>query len=110
MKIWHTPRWPATPPGAGQLTRYRMEKDAKPEFEVLAEKLAHEVSESILDDLVHELVSRTATAINNGGLHEQLDYLVQELGKQELTRVLKEMYEDMILTEKHGNPNEDHRP
>jgi hypothetical protein len=37
-----------------------------------------------LDDLVHDMASHNASAINNGGLRDQLAFLVEQLGEQGL--------------------------
>ena len=41
-----------------------------------------------LDELVHEIASSHAASINNGGLSEQIEYLVKELGAAEVQRIL----------------------
>ena len=41
-----------------------------------------------LDELVHEIASSHAASINNGGLSEQIEYIVKELGAAEVERVL----------------------
>lgn len=41
-----------------------------------------------LDELVHEIASSHAASINNGGLSEQIEYLVKELGAAEVERIL----------------------
>ena len=43
-----------------------------------------------LDDHVHELVSKDASAINNAGLREQFDYLYDNAGVNWLEELLKE--------------------
>lgn len=41
------------------------------------------VDPKTFDDLVHDLVSRQGSNINNGGLYEQLEFLFRELGPKE---------------------------
>lgn len=35
-----------------------------------------------LDDLVHELKSKEASAINNGGVYEQVSYILEQQGEE----------------------------
>ena len=46
-----------------------------------------------LDELVHELASSIAADINNGGLEEQVKYLAQEMGAEQVERQLDELIE-----------------
>lgn len=46
-----------------------------------------------LDELVHEIVSQQASSINNGGLEDQIEFLVQTCGPRE-ARSLVEQYRD----------------
>jgi hypothetical protein len=47
-----------------------------------------------LDELVHELVSSVAADVNNGGLDEQVAYLVKEMGVQHTERELDRLIEE----------------
>ncbi len=47
-----------------------------------------------LDELVHEAAAANAARINNGGLDEQIEYLVEELGLEEVERLLASLPED----------------
>jgi hypothetical protein len=47
-----------------------------------------------LDDLVHEAASAYAARINNGGLQEQIEYLVAELGAAETEKALASLIAD----------------
>lgn len=42
-----------------------------------------------LDELVHEVISKTASSINNGGLEAQIEFLIDKLGAHEVERELK---------------------
>src|SRR5271157_3958780 len=46
-----------------------------------------------LDEMVHDLVSGVASDINNGGLEEQVKYLVEGLGAQDTERQIDELIE-----------------
>lgn len=57
--------------------------------EELAQKLEDSgVDPSDLDDLVHDIQSREASATNNCGLEEQVEYLIKQLGLEETQRVV----------------------
>ena len=49
----------------------------------------------ILDDLVHEAFSRTASAVNNDGEEAQIAYLMEEDGltRREIEKVLEDRME-----------------
>jgi hypothetical protein len=55
----------------------------------LADEL--EVTCEDLDDLIHEIVSRQATKINNGGLQDQISYLIDQLGPQGTRAALEDL-------------------
>jgi len=46
-----------------------------------------------MDDLVHDLASQIATAVNNGGLSSQVDFVLEQLGvaegRSELMTIVK---------------------
>jgi hypothetical protein len=42
-----------------------------------------------LDDLVHDAISRRASAINNGGLDDQLAFLVEQCGQEQTRAALQ---------------------
>ena len=44
-----------------------------------------------LDGLVHDIYSRKASDLNNYGVDEQLEFLMQELGYYELRKELERM-------------------
>ena len=46
-----------------------------------------------LDDLVHELAASVAADVNNGGLEDQIRYLVDGIGAQHTERQLDELIE-----------------
>jgi hypothetical protein len=54
---------------------------------VLADELAPDPD--TVDDIVHDVASSTASAINNAGLHEQVRYLLDELGETVTEQVLR---------------------
>ncbi len=54
-------------------------------------ELHNSLSERSLDELVHELKSQEASGINNGGRGEQVAYLLEVLGEQELLRQLEKL-------------------
>ena len=43
-----------------------------------------------LDDVVHDAVSSTASAVNNGGLSAQIAFLIEQLGTEETKRLIEE--------------------
>lgn len=47
-----------------------------------------------LDEMVHELASSIASDTNNGGVDEQLRYLVEEMGAQQTERQIDELIEE----------------
>ena len=47
-----------------------------------------------LDEMVHDLVSGVASDINNGGLEDQVKYLVAGLGTQDTERQIDELIEE----------------
>ena len=53
----------------------------------LAEELR--IEDIDLDDLVHDLVSRMGSDINNGGIHDQITYLLGELGEADTEREIR---------------------
>jgi hypothetical protein len=60
--------------------------------ERLAEKAdASGLNAEDLDDVVHDLAASVAADVNNGGLDEQLGYLVAGLGAQHAERQLDEL-------------------
>ena len=46
-----------------------------------------------LDDLVHDLTASIAADVNNGGLEDQIRYLVEGMGAQHAERQLDELIE-----------------
>lgn len=43
-----------------------------------------------LDDIIHELRSEEASGLNNSGIEDQLQYLVETLGFKETVRLIRE--------------------
>jgi len=46
-----------------------------------------------LDDIVHDLTASVAADVNNGGLEDQIAYLVDGLGAEHAERQLDELIE-----------------
>jgi hypothetical protein len=55
-----------------------------------------------LDELVHELASSVAADINNGGLDEQIKYLVEGLGAEHAERQLDGLIEERTERTEEG--------
>lgn len=53
-----------------------------------AEKLG--IDAESLDDAVHDAASQVASAINNGGIEDQIAYLLEQLGVEETARILND--------------------
>ena len=49
------------------------------------------ISDDDLDDLVHDAKSNEASAINNQGVAEQIDYLVEAIGIADLEKRIREL-------------------
>jgi hypothetical protein len=43
----------------------------------------------ILDDIVHDLKSQEASAINNGGVASQVDYIIEQYGKEKGLEIIR---------------------
>ncbi|MFF5097904.1 MULTISPECIES: hypothetical protein [Actinosynnema] len=56
-------------------------EDSRPDQRLLALAEALHVDPLDLDDTVHDLVDKSASAINNGGLDKQIPFLVDQLGE-----------------------------
>lgn len=56
------------------------------------------LTEEDLDEAVHELASNTASDVNNSGLEDQLNYLIEGLGVQRTEREI-----DGLIEKKQGN-------
>jgi hypothetical protein len=66
----------------------------QPEVDRLVEKCdAAGLKSEDLDDLVHELASNIASDTNNGGVEEQIRYLLKEIGAQAVEKQLDEIIE-----------------
>jgi len=52
-----------------------------------------------LDDMVHDLASSIASDTNNGGVDEQVKYLVKEMGAQGTERQIDELIEERQVQE-----------
>ena len=63
------------------------EQSAVPRLVQLVEESG--LADDALDETVHETAASRASAINNGGPTEQIEYLVAELGAKETERTLK---------------------
>jgi hypothetical protein len=56
---------------------------------LLAYAKQHNISEEILDDFVHDVASDMATATNNGGLSEQIQFLTTTVGEEQTKSILQ---------------------
>ena len=69
------------------------------EIAAVVERLANKVDKAglqpeDLDEMVHELASSIASDTNNGGVEEQVKYLVKEMGAQHTERQIDELIEE----------------
>ena len=60
-----------------------------PEEELIALATALSLDDGNLDDLVHEVVSRAGSAINNSGIAGQVRYLLDQFGPAETERQIR---------------------
>ncbi len=51
-----------------------------------------------LDDLIHDLFDNVASKINNGGVSEQVKYLIFELGVDEATKKIQALAQEYTDT------------
>lgn len=56
--------------------------------QLIAAAQAADIDPIELDELVHDLVSRKASRINNGGLDSQIRYITDQLGDDQARRQL----------------------
>lgn len=59
--------------------------------EILKEIQERNVSESCLDELVHELASAPASEINNGGFENQVKFIFEQLGDKAAAAIREEL-------------------
>lgn len=64
-----------------------------------------DLPDGVLDESVHEVATLHPTAINNGGLEKQIEYLVAELGAKEVERTLKTLISFCNIQEKKPDEN-----
>ncbi|MBE3144540.1 MAG: hypothetical protein IMZ61_11545 [Planctomycetes bacterium] len=50
---------------------------------LVAHAQQNHLTEPNLDELVHDLKSKEASSINNGGIQEQITYIIEQLGPTE---------------------------
>ena len=72
---------------------------ADDELDAVVERLANKADSAglepvDLDEMVHEMASGFGTDINNGGLEDQVRYLVEEIGAQHTEQQLDELIEE----------------
>ncbi|NLX98613.1 MAG: hypothetical protein GXY83_20840 [Rhodopirellula sp.] len=77
------------------------------EYAAVVDRLADKADDNGLeaediDELVHELAASVAADVNNGGLDEQLRYLVDGLGAQYAERQLNELIENRVDRRREG--------
>ena len=53
-----------------------------------------EADTGLLDELVHDLVSKTASDINNGGDRSQVEYIISQLGPEGLKSIEQELLQN----------------
>ncbi|MGO9110428.1 MAG: hypothetical protein ACLP9L_14490 [Thermoguttaceae bacterium] len=94
-------------PACGQCER---DMELRPEAEATADDRATVVERLVnkaesaglkaedLDETVHDLMSSIASDINNGGLEDQVTYLVEGLGEQDTERQIDELIEERQRT------------
>jgi hypothetical protein len=58
---------------------------------LVAHAQQNHLTEPDLDELVHELKSKEASSINNGGIQEQIKYIVEQLGPTEAMKAVDEL-------------------
>jgi hypothetical protein len=58
---------------------------------LLAHARQNHLQESDLDSLVHDLKSSEASAINNGGMDGQLQYIIEQLGPTDAMAKIDEL-------------------
>lgn len=54
----------------------------------LLERHEGHIDQDALDDAVHGVAADAASAINNGGMAEQIEFLIREIGEDETDKVL----------------------
>jgi DNA-directed RNA polymerase subunit RPC12/RpoP len=59
------------------------------------------LDQGILDDLVHDLVSENASAINNQGAAGQIEYIISVLGREKGLQAIEEVLEVPTLCPYH---------
>jgi len=59
-----------------------------------------EADTGLLDELVHDLVSKTASDINNGGDRSQVEYIISQLGPEGLKSIEQELLQNANKNEK----------
>lgn len=64
--------------------------------DVRARLEAANAPDDLLDELVHETASQTASDVNNGGLDAQLSYLIDEIGTDGVRAFLKTIGIDLL--------------
>jgi hypothetical protein len=72
----------------------RAEKTAEEQIERLVEKAdAAGLQPEDIDELVHEFAASVAADVNNGGLSDQIKYLVEGIGVKQTERQIDELIE-----------------
>ena len=79
-----------TPDVSGQWSLYAVADDRTAAERLVAKAEAAGLQPEDLDEAVHDLASGIAAGINNGGLEEQVGYLVERLGVEDTERQIDE--------------------
>ena len=66
-----------------------LEKNIKAVNDIITFVQANDLTPEHLDELVHDVASLNASTCNNGGLHEQIPFLVTNLGPEEAMKAVK---------------------
>lgn len=67
---------------------------ADDQLDAVYTKLALQSEDGVLDDLVHDVASQTGSAVNNGGLDAQWEFLLESLGREDLIKEVTSLLKD----------------
>lgn len=70
------------------MAKWQLQAEQK---EILKEIRERNVSESCLDELVHELATQPASEINNGGFEDQVKFIFEQLGDKAAAAIREEL-------------------
>ena len=99
MGGWEAPCWNKLEAAVNNAT-----KAASETAERLAEKaLTAGLEAEDLYEAIHDLAASVAADVNNGGLEEQISYLIDGLGAQHTEKLLDELIEEHTNQTKEGD-------